>query len=117
MAVSWPVGVNTDAYSMDKEPNDNVETIRFESGKLRTYLKNSVGKKQFSFLLSFDDTTVGGEYDLFVAWWDEVLLSGSLSFYFPDLRKRDQLTEYYALGDYGSSGQNPKEVSLTVEEA
>lgn len=117
MAVSWPAGVNTDAYGMDKEPNDNVEMIRFESGKPRTYLKNSVGKKQFSFMLSFDDSVVGGEYDLFVEWWDEVLLSGSLTFYFPDLRKRDQLTEYHALGDYGSSGQGIKEVSLTVVEA
>lgn len=116
MAVSWPVGVNTDAYGMDTSPIENVERIQFESGKERTYLKNSVGRKAHSFMLSMRDDGAGSEYRTFVAWYDSTLLSGALTFMFPDLVIHTGLREY-ALIEYSASGQLRKELTLTVEEA
>lgn len=116
MAVSWPVGVNTDAYGMEATPINNVERIEFESGKARTYLKNSAQKYTFSFMLSLDDSGAGSEYRLFVTWWNDTLKSGSLSFYFPDLITHSGNTEYRMVQNYSSAGQKRKEISLTVEE-
>lgn len=117
MAVAWPEGVNTNAYGMDIGSGSNVERIEFESGKSRTYLKNSVGKKRFSFLLSMVDDGPGSEFLTFVAWWDNVLLSGSLSFLFPDLLTHSGLAEYKPVNpEYGARGQLRKEVTLEVEE-
>ena len=115
--VAWPVAVNQDAYGLDISGGDNVESIEFESGKARTFLKNSAPKKVFSFLLSMDDVGASSEFKVFVAWWDDVLLSGSESFEFPDLLNRGAGdVEYRPTGTYGAIGQRRKEVSLTVEE-
>lgn len=114
--VTWPATVNTDAYGMETTVIENVERVEFESGKARTYLKNSAQKKQFSFLLSMDDIGPSSEYKTFVEWWDDTLLSGSLSFGFPDLITHTGTTEYRPLGPYTSSGQKRKEVTIAVEE-
>lgn len=116
MAVSWPSGVNQDAYGMDTSGGDNVEYTDFESGKKRTHLLNTTPKKQFSFMLNLNDDGAGSEYKLFVAWWEQTLLSGSLSFLFPDLITHSSNTEYLATEAYSVTGQLNKEVTLTVEE-
>ena len=114
--VTWPATVNTDAYGMESTPIENVERIEFESGKSRTYLKNSAQKKQFSFLLTMKDVGASSEYKDFVEWWDNTLLSGSLSFGFPDLITHTGTTEYRPIAVYSATGQKRKEVTLTVEE-
>lgn len=116
MAVAWPIGVNKEAYGMDTSPGDNIERVEFESGKSRTYLKNSAPKKIHSFMLALEDSGDGSEYKLFVAWWDDVLLSGSLSFLFPNLITHGADKEYRPTGTYSATGQRLKEVSLSVEE-
>lgn len=116
MAVSWPSGVNTKAYGMDIGGGENTESVEFESGKSRTYLKNSAPKKVFSFLLYMDDVGSSSEFKTFVAWWEQVLLSGSLSFYFPSLVSLSGLKEYRPTETYSASGQHKKEVSISVEE-
>jgi hypothetical protein len=116
MAVAWPIGVNTDAYGMETTPMPNIERIEFDSGKSRTYLKNSTQKYMHSFLLSLDDSGDGSEYRIFVSWWNDVLKSGALSFTFPDLVAHSGLKEYRMTDAYSSSGQKRKEVSLSVEE-
>lgn len=116
MAVQWHSDVNTNAYGMDTGAKDNIERIEFESGKERTYLKNSAPKKIFSFMLSLKDKGIDSEYKKFWHWWSHVLLSGSLSFYFPDLITHDKLTEYKMTATPGSTGLNPKEVTISVEE-
>jgi hypothetical protein len=114
--VAWPVGVNQDAYGLDISGGNNVASIEFESGKARTYLKNSSPKKIFSFLLYLDDTGATSEIKKFVTWWDDVLLSGSESFAFPDLLNRGVDTEYRMTETYSASGQKKKEIALAVEE-
>jgi hypothetical protein len=116
MAVSWPAGVNTDAYGMESTPIENVERVQFESGKARTYLKNSAQKLAFSFLVSMDDVGPSSEYKQFVEWWDTTLKSGALSFGFPDLITHTGTTEYRPIAVYSATGQKRKEVTLTVEE-
>lgn len=116
MAVTWPSGVNQKAYGMDTAPGDNTERVEFESGKARTYQKNSVNKKRHSFMLDLIDDGVDGEYATFVNWWDYNLASGSLSFFFPDLITHSGNTEYRPTGQYSAVGQKHKEVTIEVEE-
>jgi len=116
MAVSWSTMVNTKAYGMDTGGGENVESIEFESGKARTYLKNSVPKKVFSFVIRMNDVGATSEYKYFLAWWDNTLLSGALSFYFNDLITHSGLKEYRATQTYSVTGQKYKEVTFSVEE-
>ena len=117
--VAWPAGVNQDAYGLDISGGANVEAVEFESGKSRTYLKNSAPKKVFSFLLSMDDVGPASEFKQFVEWFDDTLKSGSESFEFPDLLNRGMGDIEYRIipgESYGASRQKRKEVSLSVEE-
>ena len=116
MAVAWHPDVNKKAYGMDTAPMENVERVEFESGKARTFLKNTAAKKTHSFMLKMYDVGDNSEYKKFVTWWESTLLSGALSFYFPDLITHDGDTEYRPLGTYSAAGQKWKEVSITVEE-
>lgn len=114
--VAWPVGVNTDAYGMEMTPKENVERIEFDSGKARTYLKNTAQKNIFSFMLYLNDEGESSEYKTFVAWWNNTLKSGALPFSFPNLMTHSGTAEYRATTSYNASGQKNKEVSITVEE-
>jgi hypothetical protein len=117
MAVAWPMSVNQKAYGMDTSPGENVERVEFESGKARTFLKNSVSKKVHSFMLDFEDVGDSSEYKDFLTWWNDDLASGSLSFLFPDLINHDADKEYRSVdGTFSATGQRIKTVSLTVEE-
>lgn len=116
MATTWPVGVNQKAYGMDTAPGDNVERVEFESGKARTFQKNSINKKRHSFMLNMVDDGIDSEYRTFVNWWDYNLASGSLSFFFPDLITHSGNTEYRPTGQYSVVGQKFKEVTIEVEE-
>jgi hypothetical protein len=116
MAIAWPGAVNTDAYGMDTSPIQNVERIMYESGKERVYLKNSRGRKQHTFIIDMEDVGATSEYKAFITWFNDTLLSGALTFDFPDLITHSGTREYRML-DYGATGQRMKEVSITVEEA
>jgi hypothetical protein len=116
MAVSWPSGVNTNAYGMDIGGGDNVTSVEFESGKARTYLKNSAPKRVFSFIIEMEDVGAASEYKVFLSWWNNTLLSGALSFYFPDLITHTGLKEYRMTDTYSAVGQKHKEVKLSAEE-
>ena len=117
MAETWPLGVNQKAYGMDTSPGENVERVEFESGKARTFLKNSVGKKVHSFMLDMEDVGAGSEYKTFLEWWSDDLATGSLSFMFPDLINHDADKEYRSIdGTFSATGQKRKTITLTVEE-
>lgn len=115
--VAWDEQVNMDAYGLDISGGDNLVTTEFESGKKRSYKKNSVGKKIFSFNLRMYDIGSNSEFKRFVMWWDNVLHSGAETFAFPDLLNRGYMTEYRVTESYSANGQKWKEVSLSVEEA
>lgn len=116
MAVAWATGVNTNAYGMETSIKDNLKRIEFESGKERTFLKNSTPKKVFSFMLSLEDIGVNSEYKKFINWFCTTLQSGSNSFLFPNLVTHIGLAEYKLTAVPNISGQSPKEVSLSVME-
>ncbi len=114
--VDWSTLVNNKAYGLDISSGSNIIETEFESGKKRNYLKNSVGKKVFSFNLWMEDVGQNSEFKMFVLWWDNVLQSGANFFRFPDLLGRNQLTEYRITDQYSARGQAHKEISLSVEE-
>lgn len=117
MAVAWPLSVNQKAYGMETSPGENVERVEFESGKARTFLKNSVGKKVHSFMLDLEDVGDTSEYKTFLKWWEDDLASGSLSFLFPDLITHDADKEYRSVdGTFSATGQRKKTITFSVEE-
>lgn len=70
----------------------------------------------FSFLIEMEDIGASSEYKTFLAWWDNTLQSGALSFLFPNLITHSGLVEYRATQTYSSTGQKRKEVKFSVEE-
>lgn len=102
-----------DAYGMETGVKENIKMTEFESGKARTFLRNSAPKHTFSFNIDFwsDD-----EERAFWTWYDNVLLSGSESFAFPDLMEHTDDTEYIMTDTPSVSGQMPKTVSISVRE-
>lgn len=116
MAVAWHPDVNQRAYGMDTSPINNVERVEFESGKARTFRKNTAVKKSHSFMLTLKDDGDDSEYKKFLLWWDTTLQGGALSFWFPDLITHDGDTEYRPLEDFSATGQLYKEITMTVEE-
>lgn len=119
MAVFWSDSVNTKAYEVDTGYKDNLVKIKFESGKERTYMQNSRAKKTFSFTIALDNTKKESglnEYETFLAWYEDVLLSGALSFLFPDLITKQGLTEYKLTDTPKFSGQRIKTAKLRAEE-
>ena len=111
--VLWPAGVNKSAYGMNTGVKENIKTTEFESGKSRTFLRNSAPKHTFSFNIDFWSDE---EERAFWTWYDNVLLSGSESFLFPDLFTHTGTTEYIMTDTPAVSGQMPKTVSITVRE-
>lgn len=114
--VAWADGVNQKAYGMSTEYEDNLVKIQFDSGKERTYLKNSSPKKEFSFNLRFEDSGANSEYKKFLNWYENVLLSGSQSFEFPNLITHNGTAEYKMTDTPSARGQKYKEVSFSVIE-
>ena len=97
--VAWPEDVNQKAYGMNTEYEDNLVKIQFDSGKERTYLKNS-----------------SSEYKKFLNWFENVCLSGSQSFAFPNLITHSGNAEYKFTDTPSARGQKYKEVSFSVIE-
>ena len=116
MAVNWPDGVNNKVYGLSTTMNDNLQVQTFESGAKRTWLKNSVTKKKFSFLLLFSDRGSDSEFKKFLSWYDNVCLSGSISFYFLNLISKSGVKEYKFTEVPTIKGNIFKEVSFDLEE-
>lgn len=111
---NWAQGVNQDFYALSTTVTENVEVVEFESGAKRTYLKNSSPKKKYSFSLSL---WTRAEEINFWNWYENTILSGSLTFGLTDLTKLSGTTEYRMTGVPSVSGQYPKTVQISVEEA
>ena len=109
----WAAGVNKTADGMSTGVKENIKATEFESGKSRTFLLNSAPKHTFSFNIDFWSDE---EERIFWTWYDNVLLSGSESFLFPDLFTHTGTTEYIMTDTPAVSGQMPKTVSITVRE-
>lgn len=109
----WPDKVNTDFWALETSVNENTQSVEFESGIKRTYLKNSVAKKTYTFSLALNNKT---EELAFWNWYDNTILSGSLSFSLYDFLTQSEITEYRLTSKPSVSGQYPKTLNLTVEE-
>ena len=86
---------------------DYVTTIDFNSGKKRTYLKNSFVPKVYPTLrLALDNKTQinsginnDTEFSQFKRWFEEDLSYGVLPFYFPLIGKPDEIGVYKFIPD------------------
>jgi hypothetical protein len=114
--VIWPDGVNKNAYGLDIASGDNVIRTELDSGKIKTYRRNSEAKKTFSFNLYLDDRGDNSEFKKFDVWFRNSLKDGALSFVFPDLMGSGNDKHYLVTDEYSAVGQRYKEVSLTVVE-
>jgi hypothetical protein len=120
MAQAWNSHVNTKFYGADSTYNDNVERITYQSGRTVEYLKNSTPVKTHTLMLRADDSVQAGgrtEFQWFLYWYENVILSGSLSFYLPDVVTHTGTREYKLASPPSWKGQKTKEVSLKLEEA
>lgn len=109
MVMNYPEGVNRN-ISLDGEYKDEdgfVKTLKFGSGKERTWLANSYVPKTYpSLSLLLDNNysefdTEETELDKFVNWFQKDLRYGSLPFYFPRIGfKRRWTTAVDEMGVY-----------------
>ena len=90
MIANWNNMVNKRLSLEGEFGNDEgyFETLTFESGNERTYLKNSYVPKVYPALgIILDDTVVKNsgktEYQEFESWYNETLRYGTILFYFP----------------------------------
>ncbi len=116
MAVSWPEGVNTKAYSMDTGYEDNTEVIQMKSGRRVVYQRNSAPRRMFSFSLRMTDDGAGSEYRTFLSWYENTARSGAETFMFPNLITHTGTREYMFNGTPAARGQLYKEVTISVIE-
>ncbi|MCR5723462.1 MAG: hypothetical protein K6G80_00070 [Treponema sp.] len=116
-AVSWPYGVNMKAYNATDGAVENTIELEFESGKTRTYNKNTRSRRAFSFnICCLNNNTASCEYVRFWTWWCDVLKGGANTFYFTDLLTKTGLTEYRMTSTPSATGQRYKEITIEVEE-
>jgi len=114
MSVSWSQNVNTKFYNLSYGVNENTESISFESGKKRTFLKNSTPQKKFDFSLSFWSQT---EEQAFWTWYEDVLLSGSECVILTNLLTGTGTKEYrFTSTPQVSDGLYPRTCKISVEE-
>ena len=103
-----------DFYGMSTQSQENVETVEFEAGKKRYYLKNSSPKKvhTLSFTLWKREEEVA-----FWRWYEEDLLSRTQTVQLTDLVTNQGLKEYRMTEEPNiPDSQFPKECTVTLEE-
>jgi len=96
MIADWNPLVNQE-ISIDGEhglSEDYLESLEFESGKERAYLKHSSVPAEYpslSLMLNNTEPTESGktEYREFENWFNVSLRYGTLPFYFPKIRKSE----------------------------
>lgn len=119
MAQNWSTYCNKRAYGQNGSFVDNAERVEMKSGRVVTYRKNSVTKKEHALNFTFDDSAkVDGytEFEHFLQWYDETLRSGTEAFYFPDVITHGTAKLYKIKDSPSWTGQKHKEVSLTFVE-
>ena len=111
---NWSSDVNKNFYGLTTTTIENINTIEFESGVKRTYLKNTTPKKKYSVSL---DLWTKEEEVAFWSWYNDTILSGSLTFGLTDFTTQNGTTEYRLTSVPNVSGQYPKTLTLQIEEA
>lgn len=115
----WPDGVNRRAYGLEISGAANYTEVTFEAGTKRRILNDLRAHKTYTFKLSMDDDPASGstEFKAFMAWYEETLHSGAETFEFIDFDNVSKTKEYFMASPPKATGQSPKEVSLSLEEA
>ena len=115
---TWPSNVNSNFYGMDATAVDNREQVKYKSGRVVYYKKNSVQKLSHAVKLRLNDsikTDGQTEFGRFLTWYYEQNGSGTVAVTLTDLEKKTGTKDYYIFLE-NWSGQRFKELSLTLEE-
>lgn len=101
-------------YGMTTSSVSNRETVQFESGKPRDFLKDSTSRKIHS--VSFRIVSMDEEL-FFWDWYDNILLSGTQTIKMKDFLNPEGFKEYRMADEpQTNDAQFPKEFSVTFEE-
>lgn len=100
-------------YGMTRSSEENIISTKFESGKERCRLKNSVPKRTIS--VQLDLQSKEEERD-FWDWYDNELLSRSETVFLPDFLGSTKGREYRMTEEPSIEGQLPKTLTLTFRE-
>lgn len=116
---TWPSGVNRKAYGLEISGATNYTEVTFEAGTKRRILNDLKAHKTYTFKLSMDDEpdNSSSEFKAFMVWYEETLHSGAQTFEFIDFDDISKTKEYFFSSAPKATGQTPKEVTLSVEEA
>ena len=111
--VNWSDNVNNNFFGMTVGVKDNVFRQEFESGKVKTYLKNSTPKKTFglNFMLhsQFEESA-------FWNWYTLSLKSGANALRLTNLLTNSGTQVYLMTSTPSVEGQFPKTVTIELEE-
>ena len=115
---TWPSNVNNNFYGRDATPDDNREQVKYKSGRVIYYKKNSAQKTTHAVKLRLNDeikTDGATEFERFLSWYETTAGSGTVPITLTDIITRTGTNNYYVtLQNW--SGQRFKELSLILEE-
>lgn len=101
-------------YGMTTATKENIETVEFESGKPRDFLKDSTPRKIHS--VSFKIVSKDEEI-FFWDWYENTLLSRTQTVKLIDLLKGEGFKEYRMASEpQTNDSQYPKEFTTSFEE-
>lgn len=115
---TWPSNVNSDFYGLDATPEDNREQIKYKSGRVIYYRKNSAQKITHAVKLRLNDEIKSEgttEFERFIAWYSTTAGSGTVPVTLTDIEAKTGTKDYFVTVQ-NWSGQRYKEISLTLEE-
>ena len=116
---TWDNTVNNNFYGLDATPDNNREEVKYKSGRVIYFKKNSIQRIKHNVLLRLNDSIKDSngktEFTRFLDWNETTNGSGTVPITLTDIEAKTGTKDYYVLvGNW--SGQAFKEISLTLEE-
>lgn len=112
----WAVDVNKKVYGVSGGYVENVEVVGFDSGKKRSFNRNTAIKQKFSVMLSLNDKGTDSEFKRFDKWLKTSLGGIGETFLFPDLNGSGKDKEYRMTEFPTWQGTTRKEITMEWEE-
>ena len=112
----WPYGVSKKIYGVSGAYVENSESTDFDSGKKKTFNKNTAVKRSFTVMLTLQDKGSNSEFKRFDSWYVSTLCGTAESFEFPDITGSGKNKEYRMTEPPTWTGTTKKEITMEWEE-
>ena len=112
----WPYGVSKKIYGVSGAYVENAESADFDSGKKKTFNKNTAVKRSFTVMLTLQDKCSNSEFKRFDSWYASQLCGTAESFEFPDITGSGMNTVYRMTEPPTWTGTTKKEITMEWEE-